>query len=187
MGLSPAGSHHRRRSSVLTGAGPSSLAAPTEQREDHSRAIGEAVNHKRDEQKPLTADDADVSDLSSIAESVEMDYVSSDDELHDDEETGLTAHQRRQRRRRRKQRRQLDARIADVKSSRYDILSMGLADRNVVKRLLVNACLILLWYFFSLSISVVSDPIIPDPCLLRGEADSGLCILTLFSSGQLVQ
>ncbi|KAF4151983.1 hypothetical protein CNMCM6936_001601 [Aspergillus lentulus] len=156
MGLSPAGSHHRRRSSVLTGAGPSSLAAPTEQREDHSRAIGEAVNHKRDEQKPLTADDADVSDLSSIAESVEMDYVSSDDELHDDEETGLTAKQRRQRRRRRKQRRQLDARIADVKSSRYDILSMGLADRNVVKRLLVNACLILLWYFFSLSISVFS-------------------------------
>ncbi|KAF4201483.1 hypothetical protein CNMCM8927_001469 [Aspergillus lentulus] len=156
MGLSPAGSHHRRRSSVLTGAGPSSLAVPTEQREDHSRAIGEAVNHKRDEQKPLTADDADVSDLSSIAESVEMDYVSSDDELHDDEETGLTAKQRRQRRRRRKQRRQLDARIADVKSSRYDILSMGLADRNVVKRLLVNACLILLWYFFSLSISVFS-------------------------------
>ncbi|EAW16031.1 putative nucleotide-sugar transporter [Aspergillus fischeri NRRL 181] len=154
MGLSPAGSHHRRRSSVLTGAGPSSLAAPTEQREDHSRAIGEVVNYKRDEQKPLTADDADVSDLSSIAESVEMDYVSSDDELHDDEETGLTAKQRRQRRRRRKQRRQLDARIADVKSSRYDILSMGLADRNVVKRLLVNACLILLWYFFSLSISV---------------------------------
>ncbi|KAM0113571.1 hypothetical protein ACP6JB_000636 [Aspergillus fumigatus] len=156
MGLSPAGSHHRRRSSVLTGAGPSSLAAPTEQREDHSRAIGEVVNYKRDEQKPLTADDADVSDLSSIAESVEMDYVSSDDDLHDDEETGLTAKQRRQRRRRRKQRRQLDARIADVKSSRYDVLSMGLADRNVVKRLLVNACLILLWYFFSLSISVFS-------------------------------
>jgi solute carrier family 35 protein C2 len=173
MGLSPAGSHHRRRSSVLTGAGPS-LAAPTEQREDHSRAIIEAVNHKRDEQKPLTADDADVSDLSSIAESVEMDFVSSDDELHDDEETGLTAQQRRQRRRRRKQRRQLDARIADVKSSRHDILSMGLADRNVVKRLLVNACLILLWYFFSLAISVVSDPSSPTPAFLRGEPVSRL-------------
>ncbi|EAW06565.1 putative nucleotide-sugar transporter [Aspergillus clavatus NRRL 1] len=155
MGLSPSGSHHRRRSSVLTNAGASSLAAPTEQREDHSRAIGEGVGYKRDEQRPLTADEADMSDLSSIAESVELGVVSSDDELHDDEEIGLTAKQRRrQRRQRRKQRRQLDARIAGVKASRYDPLNLGLADQDVIKKLLVNIGLILLWYFFSLSISV---------------------------------
>lgn len=86
-----------------------------------------------------------------------MDHMSTDDD-HDDEETGLTANQRRQRRRRRKQRRQLDARIADVKASRHDTVPMGLGDRSVVKRLLVNACLILLWYFFSLSISIVRSP-----------------------------
>ena len=33
---------------------------------------------------------------------------------------------------------------------------LGLADRNVLRKLLVNAGLILLWYFFSLSISIVS-------------------------------
>lgn len=85
-----------------------------------------------------------------------MDYISSDDDLHDDEETGLTAKQRRQRRRRRQQRRQLDARIADVKASKHDTLPLGFTDSDVFRRLSINAGLILLWYFFSLSISIVS-------------------------------
>lgn len=139
-------------------AGPvgSTYSLPVEQRDDSHRPIGDANSSKREEQKPLTnAEDADGSDLSSIAESVEMDHMSTDDDI-DDEETGLTAKQRRQRRRRRKQRRQLDARIADVKAPRSDPLTTGLADRNVLRKLLVNAGLILLWYFFSLSISIVS-------------------------------
>ena len=147
MGLSPSGNHHRRRSSVLTGTGGPSQVGPTEQRDDNPRTNGDSVSYKREEQK--AAEDADVSDLSSIAES-------SEDDLQDDEETGLTAKQRRQRRRRRKQRRQLDARIAGVKGSQSDVFSVGLADRNVMRRLLVNAGLILMWYFFSLAISIVS-------------------------------
>ncbi|KAL4820414.1 triose-phosphate transporter family-domain-containing protein [Aspergillus spinulosporus] len=142
MSISP-GSHHRRRSSVLTGAGPSQPPF-VEQREE---------NHKREEQKPSAADDADISDLSSIAESEEGRYLSSDDDYPDDEETGLTASQRRQRRRRRKQRRQLDARIAGTKS-RGDPFNLSSADRTVIGRLLVNVGLILLWYFFSLAISI---------------------------------
>ncbi|OJJ45424.1 hypothetical protein ASPZODRAFT_144055 [Penicilliopsis zonata CBS 506.65] len=147
MGLDPARGHHRRRSSVLAGAGPSSQisSGPGEQREDG----------QREDQKPLNLEEPDCSDLSSIAESVEMDYMSSDNDLHDDEETGLTAKQRRQRqRRRRKQRRQLDARIADVKTSQHNPYGLGVADRTVMKRLLANACLIGLWYFFSLAISI---------------------------------
>ncbi|PYH90404.1 TPT-domain-containing protein [Aspergillus ellipticus CBS 707.79] len=150
MGVTPSGNHHRRRSSVLAGT---SQSAPIEHRDDSSRPTGEAVVPKREETKSSPAEDADISDLSSIAESVEMDYMSSDDDLHDDEETGLTAKQRRQRRRRRQQRRQLDARIADVKASRQDDF-LGFGDSDVVKRLLVNAGLILMWYFFSLSISI---------------------------------
>ncbi|KAL2789316.1 triose-phosphate transporter family-domain-containing protein [Aspergillus keveii] len=141
----PSGNHHRRRSSVLTGAGPSQPPA-LEQRED--------LGHKREEPKPSAADDADISDLSSIAESEEGRYLSSDDDFPDDEETGLTANQRRQRRRRRKQRRHLDARIADVKASRFDPFSFSTADQTVIRRLAVNAGLILLWYFFSLAISI---------------------------------
>ncbi|GMG52863.1 unnamed protein product [Aspergillus oryzae var. brunneus] len=147
MGLSPSGNHHRRRSSVLTATGGPSQVGPAEQRDDNPRTNADPVNYKREEQK--AAEDADVSDLSSIAES-------SEDDLQDDEETGLTAKQRRQRRRRRKQRRQLDARIAGVKGSQSDVFSVGLADRNVMRRLLVNAGLILMWYFFSLAISIVS-------------------------------
>lgn len=152
MGLPHSGSHNRRRSSMLTGAaGPSSQSPPTEQRDDNNPA-------RPEEQKPLTGDDADASDLSSIAESMEMDCMSTDDDLHDDEETGLTAKQRRhQRRRRRKQRRQLDARIADVKASRQDTFSLSLGDKGIIRRLLINGVLIFLWYLFSLSISIVSS------------------------------
>ncbi|RAH57550.1 nucleotide-sugar transporter [Aspergillus piperis CBS 112811] len=151
MGVSPSGNHHRRRSSVLAGA---SQSAPIEHRDDTPRAIGDAAGSKREEPKSSPAEDADISDLSSIAESLEMDYISSDDDLHDDEETGLTAKQRRQRRRRRQQRRQLDARIADVKASKHDTLPFGFTDSDVFRRLSINAGLILLWYFFSLSISI---------------------------------
>ena len=86
-----------------------------------------------------------------------MDFLSSDDDLHDDEETGLTVKQRRQRRRRRHQRQQLDARIAGGKAARHIMGGLGMADRTVIKRLLVNAILISLWYFFSLAISIVSQ------------------------------
>lgn len=152
MGLSAAGNHHRRRSSVLTGA----LTGASERRDESLRA-GDTGPTKWDEQEPLTAEDTDASDLSSSAvETRELDVMSSDDDQHD-EETGLTAHQKRQRWRRRRQRRKLDARIAGVKSPR-SILQLGLADRNVIKKLLVNVGLILLWYFFSLSISIVSRP-----------------------------
>ncbi|KAL5339410.1 triose-phosphate transporter family-domain-containing protein [Aspergillus crustosus] len=143
----PTSNHHRRRSSVLTGAGPAQPPA-AEPREENG--------HKREEQKPLAGEDADISDLSSIAENEEIRYLSSDDDFPEDEETGLTTNQRRQRRRRRKQRRQLDARIAGVRSSHnlFDPFNFSSGDRTVFNRLLVNAGLILLWYFFSLAISI---------------------------------
>ncbi|KAJ5101609.1 hypothetical protein NUU61_003831 [Penicillium alfredii] len=150
MRLSPGGSHHRRRSSALTGTVRSSHLGSSERRDESLRSHGEG-GPKREEQEPLT-EDTDPSDISSTTESPELDISSDDDQY--DEETGLTSHQKRQRRRRRRQRRKLDARIADVKSSRHDFFRMGLADRNVVRKLLINAGLILMWYFFSLSISI---------------------------------
>lgn len=160
MDLPPSGSHHRRRSSVLTSSGGASQPRPAtaENQEENSRSGPVDRDGPRgEEQKPLNAKDRDSSDLSSVAESeeLEMDYIPSDDDLNDDEETGLTARQRSERRRRRRrQRRQLDARIAGVKASRKD--GRKLADKNVIKKLLINALLIGLWYFFSLSISIVS-------------------------------
>lgn len=77
----------------------------------------------------------------------------SDSEM--DEETGLTKRERRQKNRRQGQ---LDVRIGEhVPLSKHEA---RLADRDVIKKLLINSLLILLWYFFSLSISIVSPAII---------------------------
>ncbi|KAJ5701840.1 hypothetical protein N7488_009388 [Penicillium malachiteum] len=149
MGLSTAANHHRRRSSVLTGAARPGHPGSSEPRDD-SLHPGEDRS-KWDENEPLTAEDTDASDFSAVVDTRELDMSSDEDQY--DEETGLTAHQRRQRRRRRRQRRKLDARIADTKST-HGIFQLGLADRNVVQKLMVNAGLILMWYFFSLSISI---------------------------------
>jgi hypothetical protein len=71
-----------------------------------------------------------------------------------DEETGLTKRERRQRNR---QYDQLDVRIGEhIPVSKHEA---RLADRDVVKKLLINSVLILLWYFFSLSISIVSTAV----------------------------
>ncbi|KAJ5779088.1 hypothetical protein N7457_006808 [Penicillium paradoxum] len=167
MGLS-AGAHHRRRSSMLTGTGRASQSVSTERRDETHWSHGDTGTHKCEEQEPLTAaDDTDASDHSSAVESMALDPMSSDDDQYD-EETGLTTHQKRQRRRRRKQRRKLDRRIADGKGQGN--IREILSDRNIVKKLLINGGLILLWYLFSLSISIYnkwmfseSDVVFPFP------------------------
>lgn len=77
----------------------------------------------------------------------------SDEDLHDDEETGLTSKDRRRKQKKRRRNTQLDNRIARDNITAEEKKE---ADQNVVRRLVVNICLILLWYLFSLSISLVS-------------------------------
>jgi solute carrier family 35, member C2 len=83
-----------------------------------------------------------------------------------DEETGLTKRERQQKKR---QRDQLDVRIGggqrvgqeagrgEREGDHIPITKQEarIADRDVIKKLLVNSLLILLWYFFSLAISLV--------------------------------
>ncbi|ERF71851.1 hypothetical protein EPUS_01766 [Endocarpon pusillum Z07020] len=89
----------------------------------------------------------------STSEELEMSDVISDRESDSgsemDEETGLTKRERRQRKR---QQDHLDVRIGEqIPVSRHEA---RLADRDVIKKLLINSVLILLWYLFSLSISI---------------------------------
>lgn len=77
----------------------------------------------------------------------------SDEDLQDDEETGLTTKGKRRRQRKRQRNTQLDQRIAREKNN-ITAEERKEADKNVVKRLLINGSLILLWYLFSLSISL---------------------------------
>lgn len=177
MGLTSTVSHHRRRSSVLVGdraRSHSESGEPYDERTDgfdDEEAESRTNNNGHGEAKPPPiAPDDPVSDQSSTDDSsveLELDDMASDDALNDDEETGLTAKERRQRRRRRRrQRRELDARIANVKISES---GRRLADKNVVKKLVFNATLIGLWYIFSLSISIVSihfsSPIVKETLL----------------------
>ena len=157
MGVSSAGvlSHHRRRSSGQSAPPPPAPPPVSSSSPNSSPAAIEG----RDEQHEFADDEAESpSDDWSPSDDLvdEMDYLSSDDDLHDDEETGLTIKQRRQLHRRRYQRRQLDARIAGAKAARSLTRGFNLADRTVIKRLFVNAILISMWYFFSLAISIVS-------------------------------
>jgi solute carrier family 35 protein C2 len=84
----------------------------------------------------------------------------SDEDLHDDEEAGLTGKDKRRKKQRRDRNTQLDHRIAPATITAEEKKE---ADRNVLKRLLVNITLILLWYIFSLSISLVGNLACPRP------------------------
>ncbi|KAL7929038.1 TPT domain-containing protein [Trichoderma chlorosporum] len=76
----------------------------------------------------------------------------SDDDLHSDEETGLSNKERARRQKKRRKITQLGQRIARDKTLSTE--ERQEADKDVVKKLIVNVVLILLWYFFSLSISL---------------------------------
>lgn len=80
----------------------------------------------------------------------------SDDDLHDDEETGLTKKERKRRQKRRRRNTLLDQRIVQEKELSPD--EQDEADKSVVRRVTINISLILLWYLLSLSISMVRVP-----------------------------
>ncbi|KAL7788206.1 triose-phosphate transporter family domain-containing protein [Trichoderma ceciliae] len=76
----------------------------------------------------------------------------SDEDLHSDEETGLSNDERARRQKKRRRVTQLGQRIVRDKSLSAE--ERQEADKDVVRRLFVNLVLILLWYLFSLSISL---------------------------------
>ncbi|KAL6911133.1 TPT domain-containing protein [Trichoderma evansii] len=76
----------------------------------------------------------------------------SDDDLHSDEETGLSNKERARRQKKRQRITQLGQRIVRDKSLSAE--ERQEADKDVVRSLAINMVLIFLWYFFSLSISL---------------------------------
>ncbi|KAL2757580.1 hypothetical protein ACRALDRAFT_2098623 [Sodiomyces alcalophilus JCM 7366] len=85
--------------------------------------------------------------------SPDSDYDSlSDEDLHDDEETGISKKDRQRKRRKKRRNTLLDQRI--VRGGEISAEEKKEADHNVVRSLLINAALIVSWYFFSLSISL---------------------------------
>ena len=105
------------------------------------------------ETKSDTSED-EASSTMSESEELELSALDSDVEMEDDGETGLNNHERRKFLKRKRRCDSLDSRIAGTTGISKD--EAREADKNVMHNLLINAALIGLWYFFSLSISIVS-------------------------------
>ena len=131
----------RRRS----GSGSGSLLQPT----GSLHASGNGY-------KQAKGEGSDQSAISS-SEDLEMDDMRSDEEdLDDDEETGLTHSERKKRRRRKDKNSRLDERIAGGgnDSGMEKSVEEKLVTATVLRNLITNTMLIMLWYSFSISISV---------------------------------
>jgi solute carrier family 35 protein C2 len=89
------------------------------------------------------------------SEEHELGTLDSDLDL-DDGETGLDRYERQKHLKRKRRHDGLDSRIAGTAGLSKDEAKE--ADKRVMRNLLVNAALIGGWYFFSLSISIVSLP-----------------------------
>lgn len=151
--------HRRRRSSVLSPQNAS--YAPVE----FPAARGTSIQSPRsttatgaDESLPGEAKLERTSD-ESTSEDLELDDLT-DEGVQDDEETGLTGHDKGRRHRRKRRHTRLDQRIAgDGHAGGKGVITAQEkkeADQNVVKKSLINGLLIAMWYVFSLSISLVS-------------------------------
>ncbi|KAL6869163.1 hypothetical protein ACO1O0_000486 [Amphichorda felina] len=76
----------------------------------------------------------------------------SDEDLRDDEETGLTRKEKQRKQKKKRRNTLLDQRIAREKSLSPD--EQKEVNKSIVRRIGINLGLILLWYLFSLSISL---------------------------------
>lgn len=152
--VTPAG-HRRRRSSLINPANssgsrhrsprPKSLSTRTPANGDDDDKI---VEESSDDSSSLQPGEVDEDDLT-------------DEDLHDDEEAGLTGQDKRRKWRKRKRNQLLDQRI--VRDHAISEEEEKEADLNVFRTAVVNIVLIGLWYFFSLLISLVwtRSPAIP--------------------------
>ncbi|KAL2199840.1 triose-phosphate transporter family-domain-containing protein [Corynascus similis CBS 632.67] len=138
--VTPSG-HRRRRSSLINPANSSNG------RRARSQSLRTAPTGG-DEDAKIVEESSD--DDSLRPGEVDADGLT-DEDLHDDEEAGLTGKDRRRKRRKKRRNQLLDQRVAGDYISPEEKEE---ADRSVIKNLLINTVLIGLWYLFSLLISL---------------------------------
>jgi len=146
--LTPAG-HRRRRSSLMNPVGGASGSGRS------SRPRGQSIRSQAEGLEDSKILEEGNTDAGALRPHDRSDDSLSDEDLHDDEETGLTTKDKRRKKQKKRRNTLLDQRI--VKESVTEEEKRE-ADRNVLRRSLINVTLIGLWYFFSLSISIVSHP-----------------------------
>ncbi|CAJ0546175.1 Ff.00g096480.m01.CDS01 [Fusarium sp. VM40] len=142
--MEPIAGHRRRRSShnmaVRPAGSPSRLRGT-------SRGPAPTSNEPK-----ISEEDLDANGFA-IRKDESGDDSFSDGDLQDDEETGLTRKDKQRRQKKRSRNTQLDQRIVRDKND-ISAEERKEADKAVFKSLVFNGVLILLWYLFSLSISI---------------------------------
>lgn len=134
------------RPTILTRTDSDSAVPINPRRKYKRRGTGEHAEYIAAE-----SEDENKSAMSDSSEH-ELDGFTSDGEL--DIESGLPTEERRKFISKKRRRNNIDARIAGT-SGRASKQEKEEADKHVARKLMVNAALIGLWYFFSLSISLV--------------------------------
>ncbi|KAK1980319.1 triose-phosphate transporter [Colletotrichum cereale] len=129
--------HRRRRSSLMQNAGSS----------NHQKAPSRSQGNLSEEPK---ISEEDLGATPSASKDAGNDSFS-DEDLHDDEEMGLTKKDKNRKKKKKRNNTRLDQRIVRGDISAEEKKE---ADQNVFRRSVVNVVLILLWYLFSLSISL---------------------------------
>ncbi|KAI1493760.1 triose-phosphate transporter family-domain-containing protein [Biscogniauxia mediterranea] len=142
--IAPAG--HRRRRSTLT-AGQSAPQPAGNSRTSRPRA--HSVKNSGDPGAKISEESLGPGASSRPDDRHDESY--SDEDLHDDEETGLTKADRRRKRDKRRRNTRLDQRIV---RDRITDEERKEADQTMMRKLAINSVLIGLWYLFSLSISL---------------------------------
>lgn len=160
--MEPIQGHRRRKSSLMQpiGHNPASLGRPRASSQLNSPVHGHAPATGS-----LLGEEPKFSDEGSYSRSVsprrdQSDFENfSDDDVRDDEETGLTTKEKKKRQKKRRRNTLLDQRIAREKNLSAD--QKRDVDKSIVRRIAINIGLVLLWYFFSLCISLVWASLCP--------------------------
>ncbi|TLS28829.1 hypothetical protein PpBr36_00770 [Pyricularia pennisetigena] len=149
----PAGSDRVRRIEEFE---MESMAAPQGHRRRRSTHTSPTTRSRGPDDRKLhgVADDRDTEIQSGRRMDTDDDDDSgiSDEDLHDDEEAGLTRKHKERKRDKRRRNTQFDQRI--VRGGTISEEEKREADKNVMRNLVINAVLIGLWYLFSLGISI---------------------------------
>lgn len=119
----------------------------------HTRGPSVSGQFHTDEPKISEESQATIKDKNGVIRHPVNNNDFSDEDLHDDEETGLTTKERRRKQKKKRRNTLLDQRIARDNVTAEEKKE---ADQTVVRKLAVNGTLIGLWYLFSLGISLVS-------------------------------
>lgn len=154
--MAPIAGHRRRKSSLMNPVGynPAATGRPRA-----TSQLNSPIHGLPQGQGFGLAEDANDSEEAMFNRSVspkayQSDYENfSDEDLRDDEETGLTSKEKKKKQKKKRRNTLLDQRIAQEKSLSPD--EKRALDKGIARRIAINIGLVLLWYLFSLCISLV--------------------------------